>query len=237
MSGATYGQVFELWRAGCPETWRAYTHHRFVEGLRDGTLPRAAFLHYLIQDYVFLVHFSRAWSMGVVKAETLDEMKVCARILDVLVNFEMDLHVKTCAAEGVDEEALFTALEELENLAYTRYVLDAGMQGDFLDLMAALAPCCLGYGEIGLRLSREAPNDTPYRTWIETYAGAEYQQAMQSVGTMIDGAVALRLGPDPEHAPRWQRLQQRFAVATRLEVGFWDMGLRGACSTSHLPSR
>ena len=227
MSEASYGRTFGLWRAGCPELWKAYTHHPFVEGLRDGTLPRAAFLHYLIQDYVFLVHFSRAWSMGVVKAETLDEMKTCAGILDALVNHEMALHVKTCGAEGIDEETLFAATEEIENLAYTRYVLDAGMQGDFLDLMAALAPCCFGYGEIGTRLAAEAAPDTPYRPWIDTYAGSEYQDVMVSVGKMLDGAVARRLGAAPEISARWDQLQDRFATATKLEVGFWDMGLRG----------
>jgi thiaminase/transcriptional activator TenA len=29
-------------------------------------------------------------------------------------------------------------------LAYTRYVLDAGMRGDLLTLMGALAPCVVG---------------------------------------------------------------------------------------------
>jgi len=53
------------------EDWQGYTHHPFVEGLRDGTLPRRCFVSYLIQDYVFLVHFARAWSMAVVKSETL----------------------------------------------------------------------------------------------------------------------------------------------------------------------
>jgi len=228
MTQPDYGQSFAAWRAGCPAPWRAYTHHAFVEGLKDGTLPRAAFLHYLVQDYVFLVHFSRAWSMGVVKAETLEEMKVCTGILDALVTHEMALHVKTCAAEGIDEGTLFATTEEVENLAYTRYVMDAGLQGDFLDLMAALAPCCFGYGEIGLRLQQDAAQDTPYRDWIDTYATEEYQQVMRSVGQMIDGAVARRLGPEPTTAARWGQLQQRFTTATQLEVGFWDMGLRGA---------
>lgn len=226
MSG--YGKVFDLWRGGCPEPWHAYTRHGFVEGLRDGSLPRAAFLHYLVQDYVFLVHFCRAWSLGVVKAETLDEMKLCASLLDALINHEMALHVKTCASMGIDEETLFTAREETENLAYTRYVLDAGLQGDFLDLMAALAPCCFGYGEIGLRLAGEACPETPYSDWIATYAGGEYQEVMQSVGAMIDGAVTRRLGTAPETTARWPELQKRFTTATELEIGFWDMGLRGA---------
>jgi thiaminase/transcriptional activator TenA len=228
MSRQPYGATFALWRAGCPDDWRAYTHHAFVAGLGDGTLPRAAFLHYLIQDYVFLVHFARAWSLGVVKAETLDEMKVCAGTVDALVNHEMALHVKTCAAAGIDEATLFDATEEFENLAYTRYVMDAGLQGDFLDLMAALAPCCFGYGEIGARLAGTAAPDAPYRAWIDTYGDDGYQSVMAGVGAMIDGAIARRLGAEPAQAARWGQLQQRFTTATRLEVAFWDMGLRGA---------
>ncbi len=228
MTGPVYGKTFALWRAGCGDPWREYTHHAFVEGLRDGSLPRASFLQYLAQDYVFLVHFARAWSLGVVKSETLDEMKVCAGTVDALVNHEMTLHVQTCAAAGIDEATLFAASEEFENLAYTRYVMDAGVQGDFLDLMAALAPCCFGYGEIGTRLAATAAPDTPYRDWINTYADDGYQGAMASVGHMIDVAVTRRMGPDPTASARWPHLQARFDTATRLEVAFWDMGLRGA---------
>jgi len=223
-----YGSTFASLRAGAGDTWDAYAKHSFVEGLRTGELPRTAFLQYLIQDYVFLVHFSRAWSLGVVKSETLEEMKVCAGTVDALVNHEMALHVKTCAAEGITEEQLFAAHEEVENLAYTRYVIDAGLQGDFLDLMAALAPCVFGYGEIGSRLFAGMATDTPYRNWIDTYAGSEYQEVCETVGTMLDKAVQRRLGDDPHTSPRWAALQNRFTTATALEVGFWDMGLRSA---------
>ncbi|WP_187394023.1 TenA family protein [Oceaniovalibus sp. ACAM 378] len=222
-----YGKTFALWRAGAGGAWRDFTHHAFVEGLGDGSLPRAAFLHYLIQDYVFLVHFSRAWSLAVVKSETLEEMKICAATVDALVNHEMPLHVKTCAAEGIDEAALFAAQESVENLAYTRYVLDAGLQGDFLDLMAALIPCVMGYGEIGLRLARSKARDTPYAEWIATYADPDYQAVCANAGAMIDNAVARRIG-DLSQAPRSATLQNRFNMATKLEAGFWKMGLNGA---------
>ncbi|MFT6840123.1 MAG: thiaminase/transcriptional activator TenA [Candidatus Azotimanducaceae bacterium] len=221
-----YGQAFAALRNSCPAEWKAYTHHPFVEGLGDGTLPSASFLHYLVQDYVFLVHFARAWSLGVVKAETLDEMKVCAGTVNALVNHEMALHVKTCAAAGIDEATLFAAKEEVANLAYTRYVMDAGLQGDFLDLVVALAPCCFGYGEIGHRLAQTSTSGAPYADWIATYAGSEYQQAMTSVGLMLDAAVSRRLGSDFQNTPRWAQLQTRFMTATELEVGFWNMGLR-----------
>ena len=84
MIAPDYGKTFARWREGAGAVWHDYTHHAFVEGLRDGNLPRAAFIHYLIQDYVFLVHFSRAWSLAVVKSETQEEMRICAGTVDAL---------------------------------------------------------------------------------------------------------------------------------------------------------
>ena len=219
----TYGNTFTAWRDTTP-AWPAYTRHKFVQGLGDGTLPRAAFLHYLKQDYVFLIHFSRAWALAVTKAETVEEMRLAAGTVNGLINEEIALHIETCAAAGIDEATLFATQERQENLAYTRYVLDAGHSGDLLDLLAALAPCVMGYGEIGNHLAAARTSKT-YVAWISTYASDEYQQVCQNVGALIDSAVARRLGDDPTTNPRWASLQSRFAMATKLEVRFWDMGL------------
>jgi len=219
-----YGRAFTLWRESTGEAWRRYTHHPFVEQLGDGSLPRAAFLHYLRQDYVFLIHFSRAWALAAAKAETLEELQAAAATVHALVHVEMPLHVETCAAEGISRTELEATPERRENLAYTRYVLEAGFSGDFLDLMAALAPCVLGYGEIGLRLAARA-GDTPYRPWIDTYGGDAFQDACRTAGSLIDSALARRLGKDWEAQPRWSRLCDHFRTATLLEEGFWAMGL------------
>ena len=225
-----YGKAFALWRGYAKQQdadlWSRYTAHDFVEGLCAATLPRASFLHYLAQDYVFLVHFSRAWALAVVKSETLAEMQLASATVNALVNLEMQHHVKTCAKYGIDEQTLFNTTEAAENLAYTRYVLDAGYSGDLTDLLAALAPCIFGYGEIGVRLAQETVVDNPYGEWIDTYAGNEYQQVCRDVGALLDQALECRIGADFQKSPRWARLTDRFITATRLEVGFWDMGLR-----------
>ncbi|MCT4557619.1 MAG: thiaminase II [Pelagimonas sp.] len=219
-----YGRAFALMRDRSADAWREYTRHAFVEGLKDGSLPREAFLHYLRQDYVFLVHFSRAWALAVVKAETHAEMLTAVGTVNALVAEEMQLHIRTCEAEGISEAELFATAERSENLAYTRYVLEAGYSGDLLDLLVALAPCVMGYGEIGARLATEATSDT-YADWINTYAGDEYQGTCAAVGEMLDAAVIRRLGADFDTSPRWSRLCDRFRTATELEVSFWQMGL------------
>lgn len=224
MSAPDYGQAFALWRDHAQE-WRAYTHHAFVEGLRRGDLPRANFLHYLRQDYVFLIHFARAWALAAAKGDTLAEIQAASATVQALAHVEMPLHVQICAKAGIDTATLEATEEAAANLAYTRYVLEAGYSGDFLDLMAALAPCVLGYGEIGARLKGSGG---PYADWIETYGGEDYQGLCRDVGALIDSALVHRLGPDWTTLPRARQLAARFATATRLEVGFWQMGLDGA---------
>ncbi|MDJ0638594.1 MAG: thiaminase II [Paracoccaceae bacterium] len=219
-----YGQAFGLMRAAAGPVWTDYTRHAFVEGLSDGSLPREAFLHYLRQDYLFLIHFSRAWALGVVKAGSLAEMQACSATVNALLAEEMQLHVRVCEAAGIAQAELLATPERAENAAYTRFVMDAGFSGDFLTLLAALAPCVMGYGEIGKRLAEEKTSDA-YADWIATYAGEDYQALCRDVGALFDGALVARLGEGYADLPIFQSLSATFAQATELEVGFWQMGL------------
>jgi len=216
------------WRGAAGHDWPAYVTHDFVKGLADGTLPAEAFQRYLIQDYIFLVHFTRAWAMAVVKSESLEEMKIAAATVDALVNQEMQLHVQTCLKAGISEDQLYGAEEAVENLTYTRFVMDAGISGDFLDLMAALSPCVFGYGEIGLFTQKTKQAGTSYHEWIEAYSGNDYQNLCLNVAAMVEKATLSRLGPRPFENPRWPSLCKRFQTATKLETNFWEMGLKGS---------
>ena len=204
--GSTYGNTFQAWRTGAGQAWSDYARHAFVEGLRTGELPRASFLHYLVQDYVFLVHFSRAWSLAVVKAETLEEMKVCAGTVDALVNHEMGpARPYLCRAGNQRRCAVQTRRRKTQILPTRDTSWMRVYRATFWIWMAALAPCVMGYGEIGQRLGSSATAGTPYQDWIDTYAGAEYQDLCATVGAMIDTAAARRLGDDPGSSPRWDR--------------------------------
>ena len=63
--------LFSHLRDACADEWRAYTDHAFVRGVADGALPQACFRHYLGQDYLFLIHFARAYALAAYKADTL----------------------------------------------------------------------------------------------------------------------------------------------------------------------
>lgn len=218
------GAFFNDLRADAGEAWGQYVAHPFVQGIGAGDLPETAFRHFLIQDYLFLIQFSRAWALAAYKGETLKDIQTAAATLNAIADTEMALHVRYCRNWGIDEAAMEQTPETSANIAYTRYVLETGLRGDLLDLHVALAPCIVGYGEIGRMLSQAEPvAGNPYQSWIDIYAGAEYQDVAQTAVTTLDD-LWQRRGSDARRAA----VQKIFDAATRLEINFWQMGLDAA---------
>lgn len=208
--------------AAAPGPWRDYTEHAFVRGLGDGSLPRASFQRYLVQDYLFLIHFCRAYGLAIYKTTDLGEMRAFQATLDAILNREMALHIGLAAEWGLSERDLVETPELPATVAYTRFVLDCGSAGDLLDLMVALSPCVIGYAVIGAALAPSAAPDTPYRAWIDAYAGADYRTVAREAAALLDRLAAGRGGE-----ARRPELTRRFAAACRLEADFWQMGLAG----------
>lgn len=211
-----------LARDGAVE-WARYVDHPFVRGMGDGSLPEAAFRHYLVQDYLFLTHFARAYALAIYKGRNLAEMRAALTGLKAILDVEMDLHVGLCAGWGVAPEELERAPEAKATMAYTRYVLETGLRGDLLDLHVALAPCVIGYAEIGKTLAARADAQAasnPYRVWIAEYSSDAYQAVATAARQNLN-----RLAADSLTASRYPRLLTIFQQASRLEADFWDMGL------------
>ena len=222
----SYGKIFSILKEDNLSNWNSYIKHDFVIKLTSNSLNKKIFLNYLIQDYLFLIQFSKAWSLAIVKSDTLYEMKVAANTVNGLINFEMDLHIDLCGSYGISKIDLENANEENENIAYTRYVLEAGYSGDLLDLLAALIPCVLGYGEIGLNNAKVIPEDFMYHKWLKTYSSKEYQKICDEVANMFDNAILLRLDKNYKDSYKWNNIKKIFRKAVLLEVDFWNMAMR-----------
>ena len=216
--------LFGRLRRDAGPAWRGYVAHDFVVGLGRGTLPAAAFRHFLVQDYLFLIQFARAHALAGFKATALVDIRAAAAAVSAIVDVEMPLHVGYCAGWGMDEAGMASTPEALETVAYTRFVLERGLGGDLLDLQVALAPCLVGYGEsAGILLADPATrlDGNPYRDWIDAYAGAPYRALVRDSIATLD-----RLGTERGAEARYPQLLATFIAATRLEAAFWDMGWR-----------
>lgn len=208
----------------CHNEWRAYIEHSFVKQLGDATLAPEAFQHYLKQDYLFLIQFARAYALAAYKSPTLSDLRHAKEGLQAIVDVELDLHISYCKEWGISEQELANLPEARATLAYTRYVLDTGNRGDLLDLHVALSPCMVGYGEIANWLNSRPDtirgDGNPYDAWIAMYESDEFQDAMQAEIRWLDERLA-EVSPS-----RFEQLTRIFSDATRLEIDFWEMGLK-----------
>ena len=222
--------LFQLLRDAAPE-WDAYIHHTFVEDLGEGTLPLPVFQDYLVQDYLFLVQYARANALGAYKSRTLGEIQAAAAGLEATIT-ETELHRRLTERWGISREELDRAPEKKSTVAYTRYVLDTGMAGDLLELQIALAPCQIGYAEIGTYLEPKLKENTgntehPYAEWIQEYAGDDFQNQSESMIALLDDLLGVP-AEDIKDTPRFERLLDIFRTATRLEADFWQQALDAA---------
>jgi len=214
--------LFDRLKDDNADAWRAYTQHDFVLRLADGTLPEAGFRRYLVQDYLFLIQFARAYALAAYKSETLADIRQASASLANIAEREMSLHVGFCKGWGLSEAQMEATPEARETVAYTRFVLERGMAGDLLDLHVALAPCLIGYAEIAKAIG-SVSSENPYRAWVEAYASDDYQAVAAREAEVLDSLMERRGGPG-----RLASLSATFGAATRLEADFWQMGLDAA---------
>ncbi|KAJ1869375.1 trifunctional hydroxymethylpyrimidine kinase/phosphomethylpyrimidine kinase/thiaminase [Coemansia sp. RSA 990] len=203
--------------------WEQYTGHSFVRQAAAGTLSKQAFIHYLKQDYAYLKHYARATALAAFKsdslgrvAELVDAMQACVR--------ESELHVKMCNHWGVSQREMEDEQESWNNVAYTRYIVDRGMSGDVLELLVAMYPCLLGYGEAALAASADSRSqqaDNPFGPWIAAYAGDEFQAAVARGRRVIEDLIR----EDVLGGQRLRRLAKTFRDTVDLEIRFWDNAL------------
>ena len=209
--------------AASANRWRNYVGHDFVMLLANGELPEACFRRYLTQDYLFLIHFARAWGLAVYKSEDLAEMRRAQRLVAATLDVEIGLHIDYCRGWGLSEAAMAAEPEAMATIAYTRFVIDRGLAGDRLDLETALTPCVVGYAVIAAeRMADPATRleGNRYCEWLEMYAGDEYQSLAREAEAALDEQFARRGGEG-----RFSSLAATFATAARLEADFWQMGL------------
>ena len=211
--------LFSRLKADNKVIWDSYVNHKFVIQIANGTLENSSFKYYLGQDYLFLIHFARAYALAAYKSDNLEDIKQAVIGLNAIIDIEMGLHVKFCADWDLSEDEMEILPEASETMAYTRYVLEKGLSGDLLDLHVALAPCVLGYAEIGNSFKSQIENN-PYGTWIEMYASDEYQALANAEIEQLDNLMVTRGGEG-----RFKELSKIFNQSTRLEIDFWQMGL------------
>ena len=204
---------------------QAILEHPFITGIGDGSLPVDRFKYYVIQDYVYLIDYSRALAIASARAIDLQDMSWFAGLLDETLNQEMALHRSYCQEFGINLQELESVEPASTTKSYTNFLLKTAYQGSFGELVASLLPCQWGYWEIGDHLlKRGLPTSAPlYAQWIKMYTSEEFTELAHQIREMAD-----RIGGGAGLAEQ-AAMRQAYTNSVQLEHRFWDMayGLEG----------
>ena len=200
--------------------WDEYIQHEFIQKLAAGTLELENFQHYLMQDYIYLFHYCRAFALAMYKSENFEQMNFSKQALNAILD-EIQLHINYCKEFGIDEKSIYEQQESPACVAYTRYVLDCGMNGDLAQLYAGLIPCFLGYAKVADYINENnlSVENNPYQSWIDMYSSKEYQEGAKQATKFFE-----ELCKDSSKK-QMEKIQNIFTTATRMEISFWQMGL------------
>jgi len=208
-----------LWRE-VATVFRAILAHPFLTGLTDGTLERARFEFYVVQDALYLREFARALSIAAAKAPQEDEILLFAEHAAAALRVERALHESIFRDLGLSEDVVRATPLAPTTLAYTSYLLAVAYGRPFHEAVAAVLPCYWIYGEVGKALEARGSPDPLYARWIRTYASEEFAAVVSAVLELTD-RLALAL-PAHEH----EAMRRHFLTTSRYEWMFWDMAYR-----------
>ncbi|KQP95450.1 TenA family protein [Methylobacterium sp. Leaf117] len=217
------GEAFsaEAWARNA-EAYETIRTMPFNAELAAGTLTRARFIHYIVQDAHYLVGFGRALALAAAKAPDPDRMVQFARAAETAIVVERSLHGGFFRDYGIDATTFAETPLSPPCDHYVSYLLATAYAEPYEVVLGALLPCFWIYAEIGRDIVARAGADNPYRAWIDTYAGEDFAEA---VAAMIAATDAAARGASPDVRARMHRAYRQ---ATRLEYLFWDGAYRDA---------
>jgi thiaminase/transcriptional activator TenA len=209
-----------LWAAAAG-TYSAILDHPFIAGVVDGSLERASFQFYVLQDRHYLDAFARSLAHLAARAPSETVSELFARHTANVITVERSLHSRllaelaTMPGGGAEDPGIAPT-----TLAYATYLIATCATRSFSDGLAAVLPCYWIYRELGSELLARSSPDPLYLRWIHNYAGVEFGRAVREVLDLTDVIGATLTEPEQTSAI------DCFATAARYEWMFWDAAYR-----------
>lgn len=207
---------------GSMDLWEGYLTHPFITGLADGTLSDERFLHYLIQDTLYLREYARVFAMAMYRSSTMEEIRAYYSILSFVQSDESTFRLRCLQEAGLDSAAVDRMDFCPENRAYCDFMLEMAEQHGVIEILMAILPCMFSYAWLFARLTERYPAICESRYWpfIEGYTSEAYADDCRSWADFTEQRL------QQADAQELARLGDLFRRSSQYEAGFWDMSYR-----------
>jgi thiaminase/transcriptional activator TenA len=204
-------------RSGAGETWERAVRHPFILELGAGTLRKAKFKRYFLQDYLFVDELRRVTGLAVAKAPGLEAAREFGRFLSVLLGAEDAIFTRAFADLGVPESEYRAAAPHPTTREFSDFLVRTAYEGSFADICCALWVTEGVYLDWAKRLRDEGakPGVPMYEEWIQIHTPEALGPFVAFLKGRVDAAITDGYGK--------KRLRAIFKTALDYEVAFWDV--------------
>lgn len=101
------------------DLWENYLEHPFIVQLGKGTLPVEAFLHFLRQGYLYLLHYARIYAIAAYKAKGFEDIAASAVVMQSCID-EVKVNLRVSRVIG-GIRALQQRIDHSTAMRITRY--------------------------------------------------------------------------------------------------------------------
>ncbi len=209
-------------KTSAASVWEEGYQHPFVQELGKGTLDHGKFQFYLLQDYLYLLQYTKVFALAVTRADNESMMLQLTAMQQGMLN-ELNVHRHYMAGFGIGPADVAKVEASLFNRTYTANMIAIAQTGDLAETLAAVLPCPWSYSDYAKRLKAEylsALEGNYYRTWIETYSSDEFEGTFAWLFDALDSLVESK-----DEAGK-KRVEEAFVSSVEFEYLFWDMAYK-----------
>ena len=205
------------------KVWEDGYNHPFVQELGKGTLDKEKFKFYLLQDYLYLLQYSKVFATAALKSDTEELMTGFTTSQYYILANEMNVHREYMKGFGITHAEILSVKSSLYNRSYTANMLSYGLTGGLAEVLASVFPCAWTYADYGKRLKEQYADKLEgnfYKTWIENYASDGFSDSFEWFYDALDNLVA---GMTDEQR---KKIEDIFVSSVEFEYLFWDMAYK-----------
>lgn len=179
----------------------------FVQGISDGSLPKAKFAYYVGQDAFFLEAFARAYSIAAAKAPSWESFQSFHALADGVLQ-ELNLHQSYAQSWNVDISSVEPGTTTRQ---YTDFLLSTAWSQSVGITAVAMSPCMRLYAYLGQNLAVNGIPSHAYQDWIKAYSSDEFEPLAKQLEAIVN-----------EHSPDTRIVHSTYRYAMACERDFFQ---------------
>lgn len=201
------------------KTYQKIFHMPFNQEMINSTLDESQFKEYIIQDYMYLIDYKKAYEIALLRATNDEAMSYLYQTLEEIEDEIRLVHQNYFKKLNIKKSDLIDAVQSPNALLYTSFLIRTAATEPTEVSLSAFLPCHWVYYQIGkdMRKTATKKQNQKYSTWINAYGTKEWEDSgTKKLADLID-----KMSKNSSQEVK-SKMLHAYRMSTNMEYMFWD---------------